>query len=69
MHVNSHTLVTPQTIPFEDPFLLQNGSTLPRFDLITETYGTPNENKTNAVLICHALSGTHHAAGRHRANP
>ena len=68
MHVNSHTLVTPQTIPFEDPFLLQNGSTLPRFDLITETYGTPNENKTNAVLICHALSGTHHAAGRHRAD-
>ena len=68
MHVNSHTLVTPQTIPFEDPFPLQNGSTLPRFDLITETYGTPNENKTNAVLICHALSGTHHAAGRHRAD-
>ena len=68
MHVNSHTLVTPQTIPFEDPFPLQIGSTLPRFDLITETYGTPNENKTNAVLICHALSGTHHAAGRHRAD-
>ena len=68
MHVNSHTLISPHTIPSEDPVPLPNGSTLPRFDLITETYGTPNENKTNAVLICHALSGTHHAAGRHRAD-
>ena len=58
-------IVTPQTIAFEQPFSLQNGDTLPRFDLITETYGTLNADKSNAILICHALSGTHHVAGRH----
>ena len=58
-------IVTPQTIAFEQPFALQNGATLPRFDLITETYGTLNADKSNAILICHALSGTHHVAGRH----
>ena len=58
-------IVTPQTIAFEQPFALQNGDTLPRFDLITETYGTLNADKSNAILICHALSGTHHVAGRH----
>ena len=60
-------IVTPQTIAFEEPFLLQNGQILPRFDLIVETYGTLNADKSNAILICHALSGTHHVAGRHHA--
>lgn len=61
-------IVVPQTIAFEQPFTLQNGRTLPRFELITETYGTLNAEKTNAVLICHALSGSHHVAGRHHAD-
>ncbi|MDO4693015.1 MAG: homoserine O-acetyltransferase [Eikenella sp.] len=61
-------IVVPQTIVFEQPFTLQNGRTLPCFELITETYGTLNADKSNAVLICHALSGTHHVAGRHHAD-
>ncbi|QMT41590.1 homoserine O-succinyltransferase MetX [Neisseria shayeganii] len=61
-------IIVPQTIVFEQPFTLQNGRTLPRFELITETYGTLNADKSNAVLICHALSGTHHVAGRHHAD-
>ena len=61
-------IVVPQTLAFETPFTLENGRTLPRFDLITETYGTLNAEKSNAVLICHALSGTHHVAGRHSAD-
>ncbi len=65
MSINSNTIITPQLIAFEQPFALQNGQTLPRFDLIIETYGTLNAAKSNAVLICHALSGTHHVAGRH----
>ncbi|SNB63603.1 Homoserine O-acetyltransferase [Kingella negevensis] len=65
MSVTSTTIVQPKTIAFEQPFTLQNGKTLPRFDLITETYGSLNAQKDNAILICHALSGTHHAAGRH----
>ena len=68
MSVTSQTIVTPQLIAFDAPFTLQNGQTLPRFDLIVETYGTLNAQKDNAVLICHALSGTHHAAGRHSAS-
>lgn len=58
-------IVSPQKIPFEIPLALQNGQTLPRFDLMVETYGTLNADKSNAVLVCHALSGNHHVAGRH----
>ena len=47
-------LVAPQKIPFNTPLMLQNGRQLPRFDLMIETYGTLNADKSNAVLICHA---------------
>lgn len=68
MPITSTTIITPEIIPFEQVFNLQNGSVLPRFDLIVETYGKLNADKSNAVLICHALSGTHHVAGRHHAD-
>ena len=57
----------PQKIPFETPLPLENGQNLPRFDLMIETYGKLNAEKSNAVLICHALSGNHHVAGRYSA--
>lgn len=63
--ITSHTLITPQLFTFDAPFALQNGQSLPRFELMVETYGTLNADKSNAVLICHALSGNHHVAGRH----
>lgn len=62
-NADSVGLVSPQKIEFEEPLLLQNGRTLPRFDLMVETYGSLNAAKDNAVLICHALSGNHHVAG------
>jgi len=58
-------LVTPETAHFDDPLPLACGRTLPSYDLVYETYGTLNAERTNAVLICHALSGHHHAAGYH----
>ena len=58
-------VVTPQKIVFDAPLMLQNGQILPRFELMVETYGNLNASKSNAVLICHALSGHHHVAGRH----
>ena len=58
-------LVTPVVERFEQPFLLASGKQLPGFDLMVETYGELNAARSNAVLICHALSGNHHAAGRH----
>ncbi|TXD97204.1 homoserine O-acetyltransferase [Psychrobacter frigidicola] len=56
-------MVTPQTFHFTEPLTLECNRTLPSFDLVVETYGTLNEEKSNAILICHALSGSHHAAG------
>lgn len=62
---NSVGLVTPQTISFEKPLMLDCGRVLPSYELVYETYGTLNDSRSNAVLICHALSGDHHAAGYH----
>ena len=58
-------IVTPQTAHFNTPLTLKSGAVLPQFDLVYETYGTLNADKSNAVLICHALSGTHHVAGKY----
>jgi homoserine O-acetyltransferase len=56
-------LITPETLHFDQPITLACGRTLNSYDLVVETYGTLNADKSNAVLICHALSGNHHAAG------
>ncbi|MDM1708527.1 homoserine O-succinyltransferase MetX [Thiopseudomonas alkaliphila] len=58
-------LVTPQVAEFEQPLELDCGKTLPAYQIIYETYGQLNAAGSNAVLICHALSGHHHAAGYH----
>lgn len=58
-------IVTPQVLHFDEPLLLECERILPNFDLVIETYGTLNADKSNAILICHALSGSHHAAGYH----
>jgi homoserine O-acetyltransferase len=58
-------LVTPQTHHFDQPLQLDSGHALPAYDIVYETYGELNATRSNAVLICHALSGDHHAAGYH----
>ena len=58
-------LVTPQKFEFTEPLALACGRTLEQYQLMVETYGTLNEDKSNAILICHALSGHHHVAGYH----
>lgn len=62
---NSVGLVTPELYHFDEPLLLRSGKSIAAYDLMVETYGTLNANKSNAILICHALSGDHHAAGYH----
>nr|WP_314899003.1 homoserine O-acetyltransferase [uncultured Deefgea sp.] len=66
--MQSAGIVTPQRIVFEDPITLSSGAVLPRYELMVETYGTLNADKSNAILICHALSGHHHVAGYHSAD-
>ncbi|WP_312935986.1 homoserine O-acetyltransferase [Pseudomonas sp.] len=58
-------LVTPQVARFDEPLPLACGRSLATYELTYETYGTLNATASNAVLICHALSGHHHAAGFH----
>jgi homoserine O-acetyltransferase len=58
-------LVTPQIAHFDTPLPLDCGRSLAAYDLVYETYGTLNHDQSNAILICHALSGDHHAAGYH----
>ena len=58
-------LVSPETLHFDQPIALACGQTLDSYNLVVETYGKLNSEASNAVLICHALSGHHHAAGYH----
>ena len=58
-------LVTPKVYKFDEPLTLRSGKVLPKYELVVETYGELNASKSNAVLICHALSGDNHAAGYH----
>ena len=60
-------IVEPQVVRYDQPLALQCKEQLPGFELIYETYGTLNAARSNAVLVCHALSGDHHAAGYHSA--
>lgn len=56
-------IVTPQKMEFDDAITLQCGRTLAHYEMVYETYGELNADGSNAVLICHALSGNQHAAG------
>ena len=51
-----------QTAVFPTPVRLRHGGTLPGIEVAYETYGTLNEDRSNAVLICHAISGDSHLA-------
>ena len=62
---NSVGLVAPRTQHFAEPIALACGRELRAYDIVYETYGELNADRSNAVLICHALSGHHHAAGYH----
>jgi homoserine O-acetyltransferase len=58
-------IVTPQTRRFDEPLLLQSGAQLPAYELVFETHGKLNAERSNAVLVCHALNASHHVAGLH----
>jgi homoserine O-acetyltransferase len=57
--------VSPQKMSFQQPLRLRSGATLRDYTLVYETYGELNADKSNAVLVCHALNASHHVAGYH----
>ena len=62
-------IVEAQRAHFDAPLELRSGAVVPAFDLVYETYGTLNAAKSNAILVCHALSGHHHVAGLYEGQP
>ncbi|MBI3283373.1 MAG: homoserine O-acetyltransferase [Burkholderiales bacterium] len=62
-------VVTPQAYHFEQPLALQSGASIAGYTLMLETYGSLNADKSNAVLICHALNASHHVAGYYADQP
>ncbi|EOA02958.1 homoserine O-acetyltransferase [Herbaspirillum frisingense GSF30] len=62
-------IVSPQVMHFDQPLPLQSGAALADYSLTYETYGTLNADKSNAVLVCHALNASHHVAGVYADDP
>jgi homoserine O-acetyltransferase len=56
-------IVTPQSMHFAEPLPLQSGASIAGYTLVYETYGALNADRSNAVLVCHALNASHHVAG------
>jgi homoserine O-acetyltransferase/O-succinyltransferase len=62
-------VVTPQKMRFDAPLPLDSGASIHGYDLVYETYGRLNAARDNAVLVCHALNASHHAAGLDPSDP
>ncbi|WP_026076038.1 homoserine O-succinyltransferase MetX [Noviherbaspirillum massiliense] len=67
--MSSIGIVVPQTMHFSTPLALSSGASLADYKLVYETYGTLNADRSNAVLICHALNASHHVAGVYADEP
>ncbi|MDL2283636.1 homoserine O-acetyltransferase [Oxalobacter sp. OttesenSCG-928-P03] len=62
-------VVTARSMHFSEPLRLQSGALIADYTLVYETYGQLNADKSNAVLICHALNASHHVAGYYADQP
>ncbi|MEP6607456.1 MAG: homoserine O-acetyltransferase [Burkholderiaceae bacterium] len=62
-------IVTPQLIRFDAPLKLSSGASIENYALMIETYGQLNTERSNAVLVCHALNASHHVAGVYADDP
>ncbi|HET9404931.1 MAG TPA: homoserine O-acetyltransferase, partial [Burkholderiales bacterium] len=62
-------VVTPQTARFTEPLRLRSGAVMDAYELVYETYGKLNADRSNAVLVCHALNAAHHVAGHYADAP
>lgn len=55
----------PRELLLADGFRFKHGQTIAPFTIVYETFGTLNEDRSNAILVCHALSAGAHCAGRY----
>ena len=62
-------IVSPSSMHFAEPLVLQSGASIADYTLVYETYGELNADRSNAVLICHALNASHHVAGVYADDP
>ncbi|HUP94073.1 MAG TPA: homoserine O-acetyltransferase [Burkholderiales bacterium] len=62
-------IVTPRVARFTEPLRLKSGAVIDEYELAFETYGSLNSERSNAVLICHALNASHHVAGWYADDP
>ena len=62
-------IATPLSMHFEEVLPLQGGASIHHYDLAYETYGSLNADRSNAVLVCHALNASHHVAGGYANQP
>jgi homoserine O-acetyltransferase/O-succinyltransferase len=51
-----------RSITFNEPFVFESGKEIPTVTAAYETYGKLNSEGTNAILVCHALTGDSHAS-------
>ena len=70
-----------QASPHDDPLIpvdsehsalaqaLRSGASVRGYELAYETYGRLNADRSNAVLVCHALNASHHVAGTYADEP
>ena len=61
--MSSSRFVSPKSMYFSDPLVLESGASIAGYTLVYETYGTLNADCSNAVLVCHALNASHHVSG------
>ncbi|MCC7082866.1 MAG: homoserine O-acetyltransferase [Burkholderiales bacterium] len=66
---NGVGLVAPKVAHFAEPLKLRSGAVLSDYRLMYETYGELNAERSNAVLVCHALNASHHVAGWYADDP
>jgi homoserine O-acetyltransferase len=62
-------VVAPQSARLTEPVRLKSGAVMDTYELVYETYGRLNADRSNAVLVCHALNAAHHVAGHYADDP
>ena len=58
-------IVVPRKAQFAQPIRLRSGAVLDQYELAYETYGELNKDRSNAILVCHALTGDQFLTGEH----